>query len=327
MNMTQAAADSHDWEKSGKNSPSRGIYLVANERSARECRNLIYSIRECGCRLPIHVISYGGPPLRMEPADEGVRLLSIADFPAEGANFLQELERRIPQCSSGLLRRFLAWFGEFDEFLYSDNDIVALMNWEELFPHLQQFEIVHADQEYLTGGRFNFDLPEQFESLLGAGSLQLAITAGHFLCRRSAHQTEDILKALSWMEAHPEIPKWHDQALLHVTLVLAKWPALNLCKPPHNWASSWAGDYRNELDLLRTVQVARKPISHLHYSGGIWTGARPIDGLLSAELSERQRNRSLLWALIREQSGLATLQKLRGKAWRRAKALIRPRAV
>jgi hypothetical protein len=34
---------------------SRRIYLVANRTSSEHCRNLIYSIRQCGCRLPIRI--------------------------------------------------------------------------------------------------------------------------------------------------------------------------------------------------------------------------------------------------------------------------------
>jgi hypothetical protein len=325
MERFQQAAFFHEAQELRMSSPKRGIYLVANERSAAECYNLIYSIRQCGCQLPIRVIPYGGKPFHLRAPIDDVHLLSISDFPSEGLRFLEELEKRIPQCSSGLLRRFLPWFGEFDEFLYSDNDVVALMNWEELFPFLDHYEIVHADYEYRTGGIFNAYQPDRFEELLGPGALERALTAGHFLCRRSPRQTIDLLDAVAWMETHPEIPKWHDQALLHITLARAKWPALNLCKPPHNWASSWAGHYKNVLDLFQTIQVARRPISHLHYSGGISTRTKPIDELLFSGFSPLQRNRRLLWALVREAGGLAAIQNLalrgRSKAVRMAKSL------
>lgn len=320
---SQHAVHPNERDESRSKPANRGIYLIANDRSAEECSNLIYSIRECGCRLPIHVIPYGGKPLQLNPPMNGVRLLSVADFPAEGIQFVEELQKRMPQCSPGLLRRFLAWFGEFDEFLYSDNDIVSLMDWEELFPYLEHYDIVHADNEYLTGGIFNAVLPDRFEELLGPGALDLAITAGHFLCRRSPRHPADLLDALTWMEAHPEIPKWHDQALLHVAVVRAKWPALNLCKPPHNWASSWAGHYTNVLDLFRTIQVARRPISHLHYSGGIGTGTRPVDELLFSRLTPKKRNRHLLLALVREASGLTAIRNLAGRAGRRAARMAR----
>jgi hypothetical protein len=246
----------------------------------------------------------------LDPRWIGVKLLSLSDFPTEGRAFLAELERRIRRCSPGLLRRFLCWFGEFDEFLYSDNDIVALMNWEELFPFLENYDVVHADSEFTTGGKFNFERPDRFEELMGAGTLRAAMTAGHFLCRRSPQHPVDLLAGIAWMETHPEVPIWHDQTLLHVTMVLAQWPVLNLCKQPHVWASSWAGDYKDVLDLIRTIQVERRPISHLHYSGGIATGTEPIDELLSTSLPVKERNRKLLRALLWQASGLRAIERL-----------------
>jgi hypothetical protein len=252
-----------------------------------------------------------------------VALARPEDFPAEGQAFAAELRRRLPQCSPGLLQRFLCWFGEFDEFLYSDNDIVALMNWEELFPFLAEYELVHADEEYRTRGRFNLRQPERFEELLGPGTLEQAITAGHFLCRRSARQVGDLLAAVGWMEAHPEIPKWHDQALMHVTLALAKWPALNLCKPPHNWGSSWVGDYGNSFDVLRTVSAKHRPVSHLHFSGGSPTGTAPVDDLLYANLPSGERNRYLLRALLSEASGVGAARRLLRRVRNKVKRMRR----
>ena len=245
----------------------------------------------------------------LDPRWDGVKLLSLSEFPAEGQAFLAELAGRIRQCSPGHLRRFLCWFGEFNEFLYSDNDIVALMNWEELFPYLEGYEIVHADEEFRTGGKFNFQRPDRFEELMGAGTLQAAMTAGHFLCRRSPRHPADLLAGIAWMEAHPEVPIWHDQTLLHVTLVLAQWRVLNLCRQPYGWASSWAGDYKNTLGLIRTMQVERRHISHLHYSGGIATGTEPIDELLLTSLPVKERNRKLLRALLWQASGLRAIER------------------
>jgi hypothetical protein len=302
---------------------SRGIYLVANRISSDHCHNLIYTIRQCGCRLPIRILPYGGKPLGLKERFEGVELVRTEDFPAEGREFAAELERRMP-CSPGLLRRFLCWFGEFDEFLYSDNDIVALLDWEEMFAYLAEYELVHADTEYRTGGRFNLEQPQRFEEFMGAGTLDLALTAGHFLCRRAPHQVEDLLRGVSWMEAHPEVVKWHDQALLHVTVALAKWRVLNLCKPPHCWGCSWAGSYKNSFDVLRAVQgTSHQPISHLHYSGGTPNGTAPVHDLLYSNLPASERNRQLLRAMLREGSGLNEARRLLWRARHKLKHLTK----
>lgn len=98
-----------------------------------------------------------------------------------------------------------------------------------------------------------------------------------------------------------------------MAVALGKWPVLNLCKPPHNWASSWAGDYKNCLDVLRTVSAAHQPISHVHYSGGWPTGTAPVDELLYSCLPPAERNRQLLQALLKEASGLTSAKRL---VWR-----------
>ena len=289
--------------------PRRGIYLVANRRSEAESNNLIDSIRRCGCRLPIRVIPFDDTPAILDKRWDEVEPLLIGDFPADGLAFFRELTERHRGCHPGLLRRFLCWFGEFDEFLYSDNDVVALMNWEELFPWLENCDVVHADTEYKTGGRFNLREPRRFEDLMGAGSLEAALTSGHFLCRRSPTHVADLLAGLSWMEAHRDLLIWQDQVLLHVTLLVAKWRVLNLCKPPYDWASSWAGDYKDVLELVRTIQVERRPISHIHYSGRIGTGLRPIDELIYSSLTIPERNRKLLWALLRQAVGIEAAER------------------
>lgn len=309
-------------EDKSASAPRRGIYLAANRRSEAECNNLIASIRRCGCRLPIRIIPFDASPAILDKRCDGVVQLSLTDFPAEGQNFFHELTDRHRGCPPGLFRRFLAWFGEFDEFLYSDNDVVALMNWEELFPYLENHDIVHADCEFTTGGRYNLRDPRKFEELLGPGSIEAAMTSGHFLCRRSPRHPADLLAGLAWMEAHRDLLIWQDQVLLHVTLLTAQWRALNLCKPPHNWASSWAGDYRDVLELVRTIQVERRPISHLHYSGKIGTGLRPIDELLWSSLTGQERNRRQLRALLREALGFEGLN----RQWNRVRRKLEQRA-
>ena len=300
----------------------RGIYLVANRRSAAQCNNLIDSIRRCGCKLPIHVIPFDGNPAVFDRRWDGVTQLSMGDFPAEGRAFFDELKGRHRQCNPGLLRRFLCWFGEFDEFLYSDNDVVALMNWEELFPYLENHDVVHADYEFTTGGKFNLREPRRFEELMGAGSLEAALTSGHFLCRRSPQHPADLLAGLAWMEAHKDLLIWQDQVLLHVTVLVAQWQVLNLCRPPHNWASSWAGDYKDVLELVRTIQVERRPISHMHYSGKIGNGTRPIDELLWSSLAPKERNRRQLRALLRQALGLEAMD----RQWSRVRRRMSERA-
>jgi len=266
----------------------RGIYLVANRRSESLCANLIYSIRSSGCQLPIRLIPFGGPPVRSSLVLENVELVNVRDFSSEAHQFVDGLQSALTGCPRGFLLRFLSWFGDWDEFIYTDNDIVALMNWERLFEFLPGYDIVHGDEEYTTHGRFNYDQPEAIETMFGAGSLLSAFTAGHFLARRDERLVNDMRLAMGWFREHPAIPKKHDQALLHVALLLGQWKILNLCKPPHNWLSPWAGDYPHTLALAQAMSGGAR-ISHVHYSGGPVRLSLPMADLATACLSPHRR--------------------------------------
>ena len=145
---------------------TRGIYLVANLKSQALCENLIYSIRQSGCGLPIKLIHFGGDKVNSAYILSQVELIEISSFPEEGIKFIDNLQTVLTDCPRGYLHRFLAWFGEWDEFIYSDNDIVALMNWEELFTYMPGYDLVHSDEEYLTKGRFNHNKIEFLKKII-----------------------------------------------------------------------------------------------------------------------------------------------------------------
>ncbi|MDD3078963.1 MAG: hypothetical protein PHH37_07645 [Paludibacter sp.] len=294
---------------------SKGILLVANKKSGAQCENLIYSIRQSGCMLPIRLIHFGGREIESRYVLNEVEFMHFEDFSKEAQNFIAQLRSVLTDCPLGYLYRYLGWFTDWDEFIYSDNDIVALMNWEKLFEYDIRFDLIHADEEYLTKGIFNYDKPEEIEHIFGKGSLETAITAGHILVRKSDKMIADIIAAIEWFRQYPYIPKKHDQALLHIASLLGNWHCLNLCKPPHLWLSSWAGDYKNSLALVQAIQNAESKITHLHYSGRSPNGSNAMDELLYSYLPEKKRVNKLYKALLNEVSGFNTIQSFykRGK--------------
>jgi hypothetical protein len=291
---------------------THGIYLVANLRSQSHCENLIYSIRKTGCRLPIRLIPYGGEPINSPAVLSQVEVTPESSFPAEGRALVEKLTKGL-SCPRGFVLRYLAFFSDWDSFLYSDNDIVALMDWSELFNHFSETptpDLIHADEEYTTKGVFNFKQPDKIISAFGPQALEQAITAGHFLCRRDPGLLADILKALDWMNAHPEIVIPHDQTLLHLAALIGDWRIRNLCKSPDGWGSSWAGDYQNPLALIHAINAEkRQRISHLHYSGDWPDGSKQIDVLLDTFLERNQWNRHAAIHGLRHALGINQMSK------------------
>ena len=263
--------------------------MVANRKSQDMCANLIYSIRESGCKLPIRLIHFGGEEICSAYVLNEVELLRYGSFSKQAKAFVADLRSVLTDCPLGFLYRYLAWFSDWDEFIYADNDIVALCNWEVFFDFLSDYDLVHADEEYTTKGVFNYNRPELVQSIFGVVSLESAITAGHFATKRNSKMIDDINKAVAWFKQYPDIPKKHDQSLLHVASMLGSWKMLNLCKPPHNWLSTWAGDYRNSLQLIQRIQKQGSSISHIHYSGGTPKGDDAIQDLLLSMNNKNER--------------------------------------
>jgi hypothetical protein len=279
------------------------IYTVANKSSQEEFANLIYSVRASGCGLDIVLIPFGGKPIDDESLLSQVKLFSVESFPRQGIDFIAELGSLL-ECPHGYLRRFLSFFGPYQRFIYTDNDIVALANWEYFIEQLDSFDLVHADMEYTTLGKYNFKDSSVLECHFGNHAHEAAITAGHFAARKSDLFIESFFQGLAWMADHSDTCNLHDQTLMQVASLCGNWKCLNLCKPPHNWLSSWAGDYKNSLDIIHSIQRSGH-ISHLHYSGGpIGAFEQPIDELLLSCLPPRQRLLKQLFCGIQSLSGL-----------------------
>lgn len=267
----------------------RGIYLVANQKSEKMAKNLIYSIRSSGCTLPIRLIHFGGDKVQSPYILKEVQLLHYEDFSDQAKKFIESLRTVLTDCPLGYLYRYLAWFSDWDEFIYTDNDVVALSNWELFFDHLQGNDLVHADEEYITEGKFNYDKPDLVQQAFGETALESAVTAGHIAIRKHPKMLKDISKAIEWFKQNPHIPKKHDQSLLHIASLIGNWRMVNLCKPPYNWLSSWSGDYRNVLELIHAIQERQGNISHLHYSGGAAKGDLAIHDLLFSVNDDKER--------------------------------------
>jgi hypothetical protein len=282
---------------------NRGIYLVANKKSQEMCENLIFSIRKSGCNLPIRLIHFGGKEINSTYIMNQVEFMRYEDFPDEAKQLIVNIQTVLPKNLPGLLYRYLAWYSDWDEFIYSDNDVVALCNWDHLFDYLNDYDFVHADEEYKTNGRFDYHKPEMLKNIFGQDCLESALTSGHIIVKKNSQMIIDINSAVEWFKENPDIPKKNDQAFMHIASLIGKWNKMNLCKPPHNWLSPWAGDYVNMLQLIQEIQLGNARISHMHYSGSNPKGDKAVQELLFSANDDDKRLKRLSSAGLKYFSG------------------------
>jgi len=288
---------------------TRGILLVANKKSQELCENLVYSIRAAGCQLPIKLIHFGGSRVDSKSVLKEVELVELESFSPDAKLLVQGLSSVLVNCPEGFLYRFLGWFLDWEEFLYSDNDVVALCDWTSLFDFLPNNDLVHFDKEFLTAGKYTYRKPDEILRLFGSSALDSLITAGHFLVRKDTTHVNDFNDALSWIRSNKGVIIEHDQAFLHLASLIGQWKIRNLCKGPDNWLSSWAYDYENCLGLMIRITPDSR-ISHLHYSGGRIDYTHPIHDLILSKLGRNLRLWELNKASIRHFLGILKLKRI-----------------
>lgn len=266
-----------------------GILLVANYKSQDYCYNLIYSIRNSGCSLPIKLIHFGGEAINSDYILKEVEFLTEQSFNKEAINLIKSLQTVLTDCPKGFLYRFLGWFIEWDAFIYVDNDVVALDNWEHLFTYLDEVDFIHADEEYKTKGIYEYNFPEKVADIFGKRTFENAFNAGFFIANKNDCFLKDIPKAIQWFQQHRELPKKHDQALLNIASFIGNWKTLNLCKDPYPFLSTWSLDYKHPLEIIQKIQTTGKKIIFLHYAGYKPIGHKLVDDLLYSSFSEKKR--------------------------------------
>ena len=272
---------------------TRGIYLVTNRRSEREAAHLVFTLRQAGCTLPIALIPYDdNPPIHPRLRTE-TTFLNVADFPAEGRALLGQIAELWPASRAGLFRRLLAWWGPYDQFIYSDNDIVALADWSLFFARLDDNDFLHADGEYQTGGTFAYKKPQIVKEKFGPAALDSLLTTGHYVSRKRPEIAAALAATVAWLRANPGVAHEVDGAFIHLAILVGGLRIRNLCRAPDHWPSPWAGSYRNALEVIHAVQRGR--LLQLHYSGGDPDGYFASEEIYFSEDTTGQR----LWRHIR----------------------------
>lgn len=109
-----------------------GIYFLANDIASDWVHVATESLRAKGCTLPICIIAFDAQTQRLErmarkykfeiwhdPLIDRLETIGIQFYPNDPVN------RR-------MFRRLASFWGPYDNFIFSDVDMVALMNWDEI---------------------------------------------------------------------------------------------------------------------------------------------------------------------------------------------------
>lgn len=173
---------------------TRGVYILGNDVVLEFAIGLFRSLRHYSPDIPVRLLPYDG---RLEKLRPWMKLYNIELHEDPDYGFYDRLGDDlwdVVHMGHHMFRKFAAFSGPFDDFLYLDIDIAALAPVETLFA-----EFTRSGADFMT---FDADLDNVYQrtpwrdELVRTGRTQ-GFTAGVFLARRESVTREELPALLS----------------------------------------------------------------------------------------------------------------------------------
>ncbi len=228
------------------------IITMASRNVALQMRVMVRSLRSVNCNLPVYVIPYGEPDFDLP---EGCEWLSDDEI----------FEWLDSKGSTRLLRKYLTLLTK--DYQFVDSDVVFLRNPVSALEPFEGF-VVYCTEWNKPGRTYR---PGTRKIMSGQASTwqSKVFNSGQHASSEALFSSWDELKGFI---ERPELAPYcihetenHDQTALNILSFLRRKQFVNLTLPPHEWESSWAGDYEGEFEHLWKDE-SRKPLL-IHYAG------------------------------------------------------------
>ena len=253
---------------------SRGIYIVANDKVATNAIALLNSIRSYDAETPRVLIPYDDNYHQV--ADILKSRFNVTIY--ENLDFIDRLAKRVYISFSGkffrpnLLRKLACWFGEFDEFLYIDTDIVVFEKIIDNLNHLDKYDFLSCDYQHRGG--INDVFPEAVinEKLFDLVELQDIFNSGWWASKKGMISEQDIYATFDDCVAHPQYftftQKTSDQPIINYLVLKHIKQRFNLVNLDNSVPGNWAGSehFIPKGNVLFDPSSDR-PLQYLHWAG------------------------------------------------------------
>ena len=252
----------------------RGIYIIANDRVTEQAVALLKSIRAYDTETPVSLIPYNDSYQNAAAALAPYGVTVYADLA-----LIDRLTQQIQQtfgdqffARPNVVRKFACWFGEFDEFLYIDTDVVVFEKIADSLDYLATYDFCCCDYQHTSGLTNVFTTNVIDDQVLTAADCEDVFNSGFWISKKGLISEADLSAIFAESAAHPEYfdfsQKTSDQPILNY-LVLRRFPKRsNLVRRPGGAPGNWAGSpqFRREGDIL-IDPTCNQPLQYLHWAG------------------------------------------------------------
>lgn len=253
----------------------RGIYITANDKVTEQAIALLNSIRFYDQETPITLIPYDEnyQGIAQLLADKyGVKVYADLDFIERLSQQLYNIFGEGFFARPNQFRKQACWFGEFDEFLYIDTDIVVFEKIVDNLNYFSEYDFLCCDYQHL-GGITNVFSPEVIkQQVFTEIELQDMFNGGWWAAKKNLISEQNLYATFTECAAHPEYfdfsQKTSDQPIINYMILKRIKKRFNLVRRLGKAPGSWAGSshFQRQDNILIDTRI-NQPLQYLHWAG------------------------------------------------------------
>jgi hypothetical protein len=254
---------------------TRGIYITANDRVSEHAIALLNSIRAYDTETPIVLIPYDDNyhnVAQILNSRFGVTVYDDLDFIERLSVKLQQTFGEEFFARPNQFRKQACWFGEFDEFLYIDTDIVVFEKIIDNLNYLAEYDFVCCDYQH-KGGLTNVFSPQILtDGVFTETEVQEIFNGGWWASKKQRITEAELYETFAECAAYPEYfdfsQKTSDQPIINYMILKRIDRRFNVVRRPGGCPGNWAGSRHfqrqgNGLIDTRSGQA----LQYLHWAG------------------------------------------------------------
>ena len=254
---------------------SRGIYITANDKVTDHAIALINSIRVHDSETPIVLIPYDDSyhqVAKILKERHGVRVYEDLEFIDRLSNRLHEIFGGDFFARPNQFRKQACWFGEFDEFLYIDTDVVVFEKLIDNLNYFSEYDFLSCDYQHF-GGIKNVFTPKVIEDkIFTEDELKDIFNGGFWASKKGLISEQDLYDTFSECAAHPEYfdfsQKTSDQPIINYMILNRIARRFNIIRRPDGAPGNWAGSPHFVVEGDRLIDPSvDQPLQYLHWAG------------------------------------------------------------
>jgi Mannosyltransferase putative len=254
----------------------RGIYITANDKVMDHAIALLKSIRQYDAETPVVLIPYDDNYAAIAERlgqQFGVTLYPDLEFIDRLSRHLFEIFGRDFFARPNQFRKQACWFGEFDEFLYIDTDIVVFEKIIDNLNYLKDYDFLACDYQHLGGIKNVFTSKILEDGIFTEADLRGIFNGGWWAAKKGAVQEADLYESFSECAKHPEwfdfSQKTSDQPIINYMILKKVAKRFNIVQREGGAPGSWAGSthFMPDGDDRLYDPTCDQALQYLHWAG------------------------------------------------------------